>query len=98
MPMSERIPAIISFNRISIGWLKANDMPGRSPSNAFILSTSSSWVPAARHSRRGFNAMKMSVNSMPIGSVATSAVPSRDQIPAISSGKASSNNRSIRVL
>ncbi len=47
---SERTPEIISFIRISMGWVMAIRWPGRSRSSFWINSVSSSWVCARFHS------------------------------------------------
>ncbi len=73
-------------------------MPGTLLKTARSSSTSSGWVTARVHSRRGRSAMKKSDSSIPIGSVATSAVPSRVQTCSISSGNPSSSARSRRSL
>ena len=98
MATSERTPAIISFSRISIGWLNATVMPGNFAKSSRIFSTSSTCVRAFFHFSRGLRARKKSVSSMPIGSVAISALPSLDQMFVISSGNSAKRSFSIRVL
>jgi hypothetical protein len=48
-PRSPRTPAIISFTRISIGWVKTIFIPGRASSSFSIAATRSSWVRARFH-------------------------------------------------
>ena len=96
MPTSPRTPAIISFTRISMGCRKDIRMPGMSSSSAFISAASSSCVAARFQRSRGWSVTKTSVSSSPIGSVATSAVPVRDQTRFTSSGNFASSTFSMR--
>ena len=61
-------------------------------------SVSSAWVCAFFHWSRGLSVMNMSVSSMPIGSVAISAVPMRLQTCSTSSGNSANRAFSICVL
>ena len=69
------MPATISLTRISMGWVYATVCPGRSDTTTSMARTSSDWERATRHFFRGLRVMNTSVNSVPIGSVAISAVP-----------------------
>ena len=98
MPTSERTPDSISLSRISMGWVKRMFTPGRVETVSCIATTSSSWVFAFVHCSRGVRDRKMSVSSVPMGSVAISAVPIRLQTWRISSGNFSFRSCSMRVL
>ncbi len=67
----------ISFMRISIGCDNANRGPGKSLSSRWISSVNSSCEAARFHDCEALRVMNKSVSSVPIGSVATSAVPTR---------------------
>ena len=98
IPMSDRMPETISFMRNSIGCVNTILTPGNCEIVFSISITRPACVSALVHSARGLSDKKMSVSSIPIGSVATSAVPIRLQMCSISSGKSSSSTSSIRVL
>ncbi len=95
---SARTPVTISSIRSLIGCEKANFEPRNGRTSFCISSVSSACVVAFVHCGRGLRLMKMSVSSTPIGSVAISAVPMRDQTWLISSGKARKSACSICVF
>ena len=93
---SPRTPLIISFIRISIGWVITTFCPGRSRNRWLMRSVNSAWLEARVHWSCDRNDTNTSVSSIPMGSVATSAVPERLQTWRISSGNSCSSKRSMR--
>ena len=76
MATSEREPEINSLKRISIGCVNSISMFGIFSSKAaLILSANSSLESAETHSDFGFNFTIISLSSILIGSVGTSAAP-----------------------
>ena len=80
MPTSARTPAVSSFMRISMGWVKMARMPGKPSSSSDMAATRASWLDAWVQADRGCRVRKTSDSSVPMGSVATSAVPVRVQM------------------
>ena len=75
---SERVPEISSLKRISIGCVNSISIFGMvASSSSFILSANSSFDLADTHSLFGFIFTIMSLSSIDIGSVGTSAAPIR---------------------
>ena len=73
---SDRVPEINSLKRISIGCVNSISILGICCTiAAFILSANSSLLEAETHSDFGFNLTIMSLSSILIGSVGTSAAP-----------------------
>ena len=80
---SPRAPIIISCTRMSMGWAKANEIPGIG-SRIFRISSSSHFMSLPRHVLRGFNVMNKSVSLMGAGSRPSSSAPARAMIRSIS--------------